>query len=79
MSPTSLSFAKEADSTGKTITVTSTGVVTAKSSDSWVTATVSGKVVTVKASANTGAKRTATVKIFADNKVGDVDITQAGV
>lgn len=79
MNPTSLSFAKSADTTGKAISVTATGVVTAQSSESWATVEVSEKIVTVKVTANSGSKRTALVTILADDKAATVEVTQAGV
>lgn len=79
IAPTSLNFTKAADTTGKTITATSTGAVTAKSSASWCTVTVSSKVVTVKATANTsGVERAAEVTVSADDKETIVPVTQAG-
>lgn len=83
VSPTSLSFTSAADSTGKTVTASSTGNVTAANVDEgcdWVTAvTYTGKVVTVKvaANANTDARST-TLHIVADGATVDVPITQAG-
>lgn len=73
----SLSFTNAADTSGKKVTVTSSGAVTAQSSDDWCTVTVSGKVVTVKVTANTGAERTANVIITADGKEKTVTVTQA--
>ena len=52
--------------------------MSASSSETWATATVSGKVVTVKVQANEGAERTATVTVEADGKVAKVKVTQAG-
>lgn len=82
VSPTSLSFTAAADSTGKTITATSTGNVTyaaAPSSAEWLTVTRALKVVTVKVSANTNSEsRTANVTIVADGKTAIVAVTQAG-
>lgn len=79
MNPTFLSFAKQADTTGKTITATASGVVTAQSSESWTTVMVSENIVTVKVTANSGSKRTALVTILADDKAATVEITQDGV
>lgn len=81
---TQLYFSNAADSTGKTVTVTSASAanVTASSSETWATTTVSGKVVTVKATANTtGAVRTAVVTISATDPTsgtltGHVEVTQ---
>lgn len=78
MNPTSLSFAKAADTTGKTITATATGAVTAQSSESWATVTVSEKVVTVKVAANSGKERKAYVTVLADDKAATVEVIQAG-
>ena len=80
--PTSLSFAATADSSGKTITATSSGSVTyaaAPSNAEWLTVTRNGKVVTVKVSANTNTEsRTAIVTIVADGLTAYVPVTQAG-
>ena len=53
--------------------------MTAESSETWATASVAGKVVTVKVSANSGEERTAIITVRADNKVAKVNVTQAGV
>lgn len=77
VAPTALYFGNAADSTGKTLTVTSTANPTVTSSDSWCTTSVSGKVVTVKVAANSGGTlRTATVTITADGKTSRVMVTQ---
>lgn len=82
VSPTALSFTAAADATGQTITASSTGNVTAASKPSgeeWLTVTRSGKVVTVKVSANTNSEaRTANVTIVADGLTAIVPVTQAG-
>lgn len=78
VAPTSLNFAKAADTVGQTVTATSTGIVTAKSSVSWCTVTVASKVVTVKVTANADAARAAEVTISADDKETIVPVTQAG-
>lgn len=74
---TKLYFSASADSTGKTVTATSTGNVTATSSESWCTVTTSGKVTTVKVTANSGSDiRLATVTITADGMTSTVDVMQ---
>lgn len=78
VTPTSLDFTKAADTTGKTITATSTGAVTAKSSVSWCTVTVASKVVTAKVTANSGVERAAEITVSADDKETIVPVTQAG-
>lgn len=78
VAPTSLAFPKTADTTGKTVTATLTGAVTAKSSASWCTVTVSSKIVTAKVTANTGGERAAEITISADGKETIVPVTQAG-
>lgn len=78
VTPASLAFPKAADTTGKTITATSTGVVTAKSSASWCTVTVASKVVTAKVTANSGGERAAEITVSADGKETIVPVTQAG-
>ncbi len=79
VSPASLVFEKEADTTGKAITVTATGAVAATSSETWATVTVASKVATVKVVANTGPLRTAIVTLVADGKTSVVTVYQAGV
>lgn len=83
VTPTSLSFTSAADSTGKTITATSTGNLTyaaAPSDADWLTVTRSGKVATVKVTANANSEsRTANVTIVADGLTAIVPVTQAGV
>lgn len=82
VAPLSLSFTAAADTTGQTITATSTGNVTYAGKDSqeeWLTVTRSGKVVTVKVSANTNSEsRTAYLTIVADGNSAVVPVTQAG-
>lgn len=79
VTPGSLVFDKEADTTGKAVTATATGTVTAASSESWATVTVASKVATVKTTANTGALRTANITLVADGKTSVVTVYQAGV
>ncbi len=77
VTPGALYFTGAADTTGKTITATSTGNVTASSSESWCTVTASAKIATVKVSANsTGAARTAYVTLTADSKTTQVAVLQ---
>lgn len=75
---TKLYFGNAADTTGKVVTATSTGNVTAAvSSESWATASASGKAVTIKVTANTtGAMRTAIVSITADGLTSQVEVVQ---
>lgn len=81
-SPTSLSFTSSADSTGKDVTMASTGNVEAASVEAgcdWATVTYTGKVVKVKvtANANTDARSTLlTVRV--DGGEVTVPVTQAG-
>jgi len=82
VSPTSLAFTAAADATGKTITANSTASVSyasAPSNSEWLTVTKSGKVVTVKVSANANSEsRMANVTVIADGKTAIVPVTQAG-
>lgn len=72
-----LYFSGAADTTGKTITVTSTGNVTAASSESWATVKTSGKTVTVTVSANsTGNARTAVLTLTADGISSQITVMQ---
>lgn len=82
-SPTSLAWASaSADSTGKTVTVSSTGNVTSAhvtEGCDWATVTYSGKVVTVKVTANGNTDARSTVlTIVADGMTMQVPVTQAG-
>lgn len=83
VNPTSLTFTANADSTGQTITASSSGNVTSAKKDDtaeWLTVTRSLKVVTVKVAANTNSEsRTANVTIVADGLTAIVPVTQAGV
>lgn len=80
--PTTLSFTAAEDSTGDTITATSTGNLTyaGKPTEAdWLYVTRTGKVATVKVSANTNSEsRTALVTLVADGKTSTVTVTQAG-
>ena len=82
VSPTLLDFTSGANTTGKTLTVTSTGNLTyagAPSSDEWLTVTRSGKVATVKVSANSNTEaRSTIVTLVADGKTVLVPVSQAG-
>ena len=82
VTPTSLTFTASADSTGKTLTVTSTGNLTyaaAPQSEDWITVTRSGKVATVKVAANPNSEaRSTMVTLVADGKTVLVPVTQAG-
>lgn len=75
---TSLYFSNASDTTGKTVTATSTGNITAAtSSESWATVSTSGKVATIKVTANaTGSARTAIVAITADGLTSQVEVLQ---
>lgn len=78
VSPTSLSFAKEQDDTGKTITATtSSDTIKAKSTETWAKVSVSGKTVTVKVSANSGDERIAYVTIDGQTDAATIKVTQA--
>lgn len=52
--------------------------MSASSSESWATTSVSGKVVTVKVTENAGDERTATITVTADGKEAKVTVTQEG-
>jgi hypothetical protein len=76
--PTSLSFAKSANTTGKTFTVHSDSTFAVASSGSWATATINGEEVIVKVTANTGGERTATITVTdANSQTATVTVTQA--
>lgn len=76
--PSSLLFTNAADNAGKTVAVTASGAVAATSDQTWATASVAGKVVTVKVTANAGTERTANITVTADGKTAIVIVTQAG-
>ena len=72
-----LYFGSSADNTGKVVTATSTGNVTATKNASWITVSTSGKTTTVKVSANdTNDVRTGVVTITADGTSSQVEVTQ---
>ncbi|MCQ2058671.1 MAG: BACON domain-containing protein [Bacteroidaceae bacterium] len=72
-----LFFSGAADTTGKTVSATSTGNVSASSNQSWCTVTTAAKVTTVKVSANSdSSQRVAYVTITADGKSAIVKVTQ---
>lgn len=74
---TKLYFGAAADNTGKVVTATSTGNVTAVKDANWITVSTSGKTTTVKVSANdTGEIRKGFVTITADGKSSQVEVTQ---
>lgn len=77
VSQSELFFTSAADTTGKSITVTSTANPTATSSERWATVETAGKTVKVKAEANaTGKPRKAVVTITADGKSALIEVTQ---
>lgn len=82
VTPTTLSFTSAADSTGKTITATSTGNLTyagAPSTADWITVTRTGKVATVKVTLNANTEtRTAIVTLQADGLSAYVLVSQTG-
>lgn len=70
-----LAFAATADSTGQTVNAEGNGALTATSSETWCTPTVSNGVVTVKVAANeTTAARTAIVTVSDTTGVGSAEI-----
>ncbi|MDD3404969.1 MAG: BACON domain-containing protein [Paludibacteraceae bacterium] len=72
-----LEFTAAADATGKTVTVSSKGTVTATSSESFCTVAVSSGVVTATVSANESIARTAIVTITQNSKNVIVYVSQA--
>ena len=77
ISKAKLYFSNAADTTGKVITATSTGNVTASKDASWITVSTSGKDTTVKVEANTtGNVRIGVVTITADGKSAQAEIVQ---
>nr|DAS57685.1 MAG TPA: hypothetical protein [Caudoviricetes sp.] len=72
-----LFFTSAADTTGKSITVTSTANPSTTSSERWATAETAGKTVKVKVEGNTtGKPRKAVVTITADGKSAIIEVTQ---
>ena len=80
VTPGTLTFTSAADTTGKTLTATSTGNIVATNNGSyWIQLTYTGKVATIKVPANPNTEaRTGTVKIVADGKTANIEVTQAG-
>lgn len=77
VTPGELFFTAEADSSGKKLTVSASGSVSAVSSETWAVVSVSGKVVTVTVSKNgTGGARSSVVTVTADELVAQVAVTQ---
>ena len=75
--PTALYFDGAEDGTGKQVSVTATGAVSASASDSWITTSVSAQTVTVKVSANdSGEPRTGYVNVSADDKSCTLKVVQ---
>lgn len=75
--PTALYFDGAEDGTGKQVSVTTTGAVSASASDSWITTSVSAQTVTVKVSANdSGEPRTGYVNVSADDKSCTLKVVQ---
>lgn len=75
--PTALYFDGAEDDTGKQVSVTATGAVSASASDSWITTSVSAQTVTVKVSANdSGEPRTGYVNVSADDKSCTLKVVQ---
>ena len=82
VSSNALTFTSSADSTGQTVTATSTGNLTyagVPSGQDWLTVTRTGKVATVKVLANTNSEARSTIlTMVADGKTATVTVTQAG-
>lgn len=76
VSPKTLAFTSSADTTGKTIGVTSKGNFTVTSSADWATTSVNGKVITVTVTANTGSARTAEIAVKQGERQTIVTVTQ---
>lgn len=85
VTPDSLTFAKTADDTGKTVTVDTNdtenlATATATTTDAWITPTISGKTVTVKVAANSAdsaPKRTGSVTVTVGTKTATIAVEQA--
>lgn len=85
VSPASLTFAKTADTTGKTVTVSTTdtanlATATATTTDAWITPTISNGVVTVKVAANSedsAPKRNGTVTVTVGTRTATIAVEQA--
>jgi len=79
----SLDFTKSANTTGKTVTVTTDAdsLVSAVAADAWATPSISGKVVTVKVTANdstpVGARSTTVTVTDSNGDTGTITVTQA--
>lgn len=74
---TKIYFSNALDNTGKVVTATSTGNVSATKDASWITVSTSGKATTIKVTANdTGDARTGVVTITADGKTSQVVVVQ---
>lgn len=82
VSASTVTFTSSADSTGQTVTATSTGNLTfagVPSGQDWLTVTKSLKVATIKVLANTNSEARSTIlTMVADGKTALVTVTQAG-
>lgn len=77
VTPGALYFSAAADSSGKAITATATGNVSATASEAWITVTCATQVATVKVTANeSGVVRSGYVTVTADDKTAIVEVTQ---
>jgi len=85
--PATLTFAKTADTTGKTVTVDTNApasdiaAATVSAGDAaWITPTISGKTITVKVSANSESEapaRTGKVTLSIGGKTAEISVSQA--
>ena len=77
VSTKNLYFGNASDTTGKTVTVTTSDTVAAVSDASWLTVSVSGTTVTAKTAKNdTGSARSAVVTITAGGSSAQVEVLQ---
>ena len=85
LTPSTLTFTKAADSTGKTVKVgtnytTGLASATATTTDAWITPSISGDTVTVKVAANSedsAPARTGTVTVTVGEKTAAITVNQA--
>jgi hypothetical protein len=75
VNPTSLSFVAGGES--KTATVVTPGSASVSSSESWLTASISGATITATAASNSGSARTATITVTQGSNTTTISISQA--
>lgn len=80
LTPASLTFTADADTTGKTVKVDTNDAENTPSvatTDDWITATYASGKVTIKVTANTGTARTGSATVTVGSKTATISVSQA--